>query len=131
PATLSFSPTFIAEAAKWFPRFTWASYEGAGAQPTFLSPVAQTNSFQGLMSKHIGKQNLKFGGEFRLLRGYQKVPGYVAGNFTFDQQFTGGNPIQIQPTSGNSLASFLLGTPQSGFIDVNSQPARQEKLVSF
>lgn len=131
PSALGFSPTFVSEASNWFPRFGWASYEGAGAQPTYTSPVAQTNTFQSSLSKLLGRDTLKFGGEFRLIRGYAQVPGYTAGNFSFDQQFTGANPLQVQPSSGNALASFLLGTPQSGLIQVNSQPARQEKLFSL
>jgi hypothetical protein len=131
PSTLGFSPAFVAQAANWFPRFTWANYEGAGAQPTYISPTAQTNSIQASMSKVMGREALKFGGEFRLLRGYSQTPGYNAGNFSFDQQFTGANPLQIQPASGNAIASFLLGTPQSGYIQVNSQPARQERMFSL
>jgi Carboxypeptidase regulatory-like domain/TonB dependent receptor len=131
PQTLGFSPAFVAEAANWFPKFNWANYEGAGAQPTYISPTAQTNSMQASMSKVIGIEALKFGGEFRLLRGYSQQPGYDAGNFSFDQQFTGANPLQIQPASGNAIASFLLGTPQSGYIQVNSEPARQEKMFSL
>src|SRR6185312_3568331 len=131
PSALGFSPAFIAEAGNWFPRFTWNGYEGAGAQPTYISPTAQTNTIQASLSKNIGRDNLKFGGDLRLLRAYQQVPGYFAGNFTFDQTFTGANPLQIQPSSGNALASFLLGVPQSGYIQVNSQPARQEKMASL
>src|SRR5262249_4764376 len=63
-------------------------------------------------------------------RKYRTNPGYWAGNFTFDQTFTGQNPIAIQPSSGNSIASFLMGTPQSGFIDVNTQPALQQRSWS-
>lgn len=131
PSTLGFSPAFVSQAANWFPRFSWASYEGAGAQPTYVSPVAQTNSFQAALAKSVGRMNMKFGGEFRLIRSYSQQPGYNAGNFTFDQTFTGANPNLIQSSSGNALASFLLGTPQSGFIQVASQPARQERLFSL
>jgi len=131
PSVLGFSPTFVAEAGNWFPKFNWASYEGAGAQPTYVSPIAQTNSFQASLAKAMGRHNLKFGGELRLIRGYSQLPGYIAGNFSFDQTFTGANPLTAAPSSGNSIASFLLGTPQSGYIQVNSQPARQERLVSF
>jgi hypothetical protein len=131
PSTLGFSPTFVAQANNWFPRFAWTNYDGAGAQPTYISPTAQTTSMQAAMSKVMGREALKFGGEFRLLRGYAQQPGYNAGNFSFDQQFTGANPLQIQPGSGNSIASFLLGTPQSGYIQANSEPARQEKMFSF
>jgi hypothetical protein len=131
PSTLGFAPQFVSQAANWFPRFAWASYDGAGAQPSYTSPIAQTNSFQGSMAKSVGRDSLKFGAEVRILRGYQQVPGFIAGNFTFDPTFTGANPLQVQPSSGNSLASFLMGTPQSGFIQVNSQPARQERLYTL
>ncbi len=131
PSALGFSPLFVSQAANWFPKFNWASYEGAGAQPTYIGALAQTNSLQTSLAKTWGLQSLTFGGDFRLLRGYSPNPGFDAGNFSFDQTFTGANPLLIQPSSGNALASFLLGVPQSGYIQVNSEPARQEKLASL
>jgi hypothetical protein len=130
PSTLGFGSQYISQAANWFPRFNWASYEGAGAQPTTINPTAQTNVVQGSLSKIFGKYDIKVGADLRLLRSYGVNPGYNAGNFSFDAQFTGANPLSIQPSSGNSIASFLLGTPSSGFIQVNSQPARQQKMAS-
>ncbi|MEO7142740.1 MAG: carboxypeptidase regulatory-like domain-containing protein [Bryobacteraceae bacterium] len=130
PASLGFSPTFASQSVNWFPRFSWATFDGAGAQPSNFT-TAQTNSLQASISKVIGRDSIKFGGDLRLLRSYSQNPGFDAGNFSFDQQFTGANPLVIQPSSGNALASFLLGTPQSGFIQVNSEPARQEKMASF
>src|SRR5277367_2037787 len=70
PSTLGFSPTFVSEAANWFPKFNWANYEGAGAQPTYTSPISQTTSFQGGLSKTMGRVTSKFGAEFRVIRGY-------------------------------------------------------------
>jgi hypothetical protein len=131
PSTLGFSQTFVSEAANWFPKFNWANYEGAGAEPTYISPISQTMSFQGGLSKNIGRWTTKFGVEYRVIRGYSQLPGYDAGNFSFDQTFTGANPTLIQPSSGNALASFLLGTPQSGYIQISSEPARQEKMASL
>jgi hypothetical protein len=131
PSTLGFSPTFVGQAANWFPKFNWANYEGAGAQPTYTSPISQTTSYQAGLSKNAGRLTTKFGVEFRVIRGYSQQPGYDAGNFSFDQTFTGANPTLIQPSSGNALASFLLGTPQSGYIQVSSEPARQEKMASL
>jgi hypothetical protein len=130
PADLGFSPTFVSQTSHYFPAFTWSGYSGAGTAPTTVNPIAQTNLAQGLLSKIKGRHSLKFGGEFRLLRGYAQTPGFSAGSFAFDQTFTGANPLQIQPSSGNSIASFLLGTPQSGLIQVNSQGARQLKMYS-
>jgi hypothetical protein len=130
PSTLGFSSTFASQAVNWFPKFNWANYEGAGAQPTLVSPVAQTTSVQASIAKSVGRVNMKAGYEFRVIRGYSQNPGFNAGNFSFDQLFTGANPSLIQSSSGNALASFLMGTPQSGYIQVASQPARQEKLSS-
>jgi outer membrane receptor protein involved in Fe transport len=131
PATLGFSSTFVSQAANFFPKFNWANYEGAGAQPTYTSPIAQTNPVEVAAAKQLGRDSMKFGGEIRWIRGYSQNPGFNAGNFSFDQLFTGANPLQIASSSGNALASFLLGTPQSGYIQVASQPARQEKLFSL
>jgi hypothetical protein len=131
PSALGFSPTFVSQAANFFPKFVWANYEGAGAQPTYTSPIAQTNPFEVALAKQMGRDSMKFGGEIRVIRSYSQNPGFNAGNFSFDQLFTGANPLQIASSSGNALASFLLGTPQSGYIQVASQPARQEKLFSL
>ncbi len=79
----------------------------------------------------MGRHNMKTGAGFVLQRVYQKVPGFWAGNFSFDQVFTGRDPLRSEPASGNALASFLLGTPQSGFIDINSWPARQQRSWSL
>src|SRR5579885_37230 len=130
-ADLGFSPTYVAQAKAWFPRFNWSGYEGAGAAPSQFDPIAQTNSFQGSLSFLRGRHTIKGGGEFRLQRAYRTNPGYWAGQFTFDPQFTGENPLAVSPSSGNSIASFLLGTPQSGNIDVNTSPALQQRLWSL
>ncbi|MEX2264782.1 MAG: TonB-dependent receptor [Bryobacteraceae bacterium] len=131
-AGLGFDPQFVGQAVPYFPRFTWAgSFAGAGSSPINNDPIAQTNSFQMSLARSAGRHSMKTGAEFRLQRAYHRNPGFVAGNFTFDQTFTGRDPLRSEPASGNALASFLLGTPQSGFIDVNSQRARQQRLWSF
>src|SRR5882672_11030071 len=127
---LGFSPQFVSQAARYFPRFNWSNYEGAGSNPIVNDPIAQTNSFQGSVARISGRHSIKTGGEFRLKRAYRRVPGYSAGNFSFDAGFTGGDPIRLDPSSGNAIASFLLGTPVGGYIDVNSWPALQQRLFS-
>lgn len=128
--SLGFAQQYQSQAARNFPRFAWAGYEGAGSNPVQIDPTAQTNSVQSSLYKTIGRHSLKTGVEFRLQRSYSQTPGFVGGNFTFDQKFSGRNALAIEPSAGNSVASFLLGTPESGFIDVNSQPARQQRLFS-
>lgn len=128
-AGLGFDQQFVNQAQAYFPRFNWSDYEGAGANPAQRS-VSQTNSFQGSVYKNAGRHTIKTGVDFRILRGYQQSPGFVAGNFSFNPVFTGININQQVQGTGHSIASFLLGTPQSGFIDLNSQPARQQRMFS-
>ena len=129
-SNLGFSSQFISQAASYFPKFNWANYEGAGSSPATIDPVAQTNSLQGSVALVKGHHSIKTGLEFRLQREYRANTGYTAGNFSFDQGFTGQNPLSILPSSGNSIASFLLGTPSSGLINVNTKPALQQRLWS-
>ena len=129
-ASLGFAPQFVSQAVAWFPRFNWAQYEGAGANPSQFDPISQVNSFQVTAALLKGRHSMKTGVGLGLGRKYRTNPGYWAGNFTFDQAFTGQNPINIQPNSGNAIASFLLGTPASGFIDVNAAPALQQRSLS-
>jgi hypothetical protein len=128
---LGFASQFLSQASTYFPRFNWANYEGAGATPSLVDPTAQTNSFQGSVYKVVGRHSMKVGSEFRLQRAYSQNPGFSAGNFNFTQQFTGNSPTAVNASTGNAIASFLLGAPQDGYIDVNSQPARQQRLFSM
>lgn len=130
PSALGFSSGYAAQAANAFPQFTWANYNGAGG-----SPPSGTTSYNytvgASVAKTVGNNNLTAGIDLRLLRNNIQSPGNSAGKFVFDQQFTGSNPTAVNSTSGNALASFLMGTPQSGSIDVNSFPTRQTKMISL
>jgi len=130
PSALGFSSGYAAQAANTFPQFTWANYNGAGG-----SPPSGTTSYNytvgASVSKTVGNNNLTAGIDLRLLRNNVQSPGNSAGKFVFDQQFTGSNPLAVNSTSGNAIASFLMGTPQTASIDKNSFPTRQTKMVSL
>jgi hypothetical protein len=70
-----------------------------------------TYSFEPMLSKIAGKHNLKFGGEYRILRNNYYQSNQPAGLFQFDAGMTSGNPKTGVPgtDSGNGFASFLLG----------------------
>ena len=127
---LGFSDTFAGEAVDNVPSMLWTGYGGAGAQPQGISPLSQGNAFQGLLYKQAGRHTLRVGGEFYLNRVYIINQGFSSGNFTFNTIFTGSDPNASNSFSGSSIASFLLGTPQSGYIDVNTTEARQQKMIS-
>ncbi|MBT9331525.1 TonB-dependent receptor [Paracidobacterium acidisoli] len=127
---LGFSSAFAGEAADIVPAMTWTNYAGAGAQPSRLT-VSQGNAFQGMLYHEFGRQTLRTGGEFYLNRVYIDSPGYSAGNFSFTPEFTGSDATATNTYSGNAIASFLLGDVQSGYINVNTNEARQQMLYSL
>jgi hypothetical protein len=131
PSTLGFSPTYVSQATNWFPQITWAdsNYTGAGATPSWAT-TSYDYALQSVLSKMIGRYNLKFGTALRLVRSNVTNAGNTAGNFTFNQGWTGDNPLRSDAT-GSDIASFLLGVPASGYIQYSDEPARQQKMISL
>jgi len=95
-----------------------------------------TLSIAPMVSKIMGKHNLKVGFEFRLLRNNYYQSNDPAGFFNFDAGLTaanplnpanqtpGGNPTATHPVaSGNGMASFLLGYARDNGDSV-TEPAR-------
>ncbi len=57
--------------------------------------------------------------------------GWTYGNFAFDTGFTRRNPQVSDSTSGNSIASFLLGAVASGNTDLNASSAARFHTYSL
>ena len=94
-----------------------------------------TLSFTPMLSKIMGKHNLKLGGEFRLLRNDYYQSNDPAGLLLFDAGMTAGNPQSGTGTSGgtiaqggNGFASYLLGYGSSGSV---TEPARTADEVRY
>ncbi|MCL5006219.1 MAG: TonB-dependent receptor [Acidobacteria bacterium] len=129
--TLGFSPTFVSEAGAWFPRFNWADYNGAGSNPSGITPSDLTVTNDVILAKTYNQHNLKFGFQNMEIGENVVQPGFSAGNFSFNGIFTTANPLAQTSTSGNSIADFLLGDASSGFIQRLSAPALMEHLYSL
>jgi hypothetical protein len=68
------------------------------------------------VSKSMGKHNMKFGSDIRLMR-VNTNEARSAGSFSFNAAGTQGpNPNQASTTAGNSLASMMLGFGSSGSV---------------
>jgi hypothetical protein len=111
---------------------SWCS-QGTGSG---IGAWDDTLSIAPVLSKIMGKHNLKFGGEFRLLRNNYYQSNDPAGFFNFDAGLTAANPLNPanqapggNPTtkfpfaSGNGFASFLLGYARDNNDSV-TEPAR-------
>ena len=87
-----------------------------------------TLSVSPILSKIVGKHNLKFGFEFRMLRNNYFQSNNPAGLLQFNAKMTAANPSNpnnpnagANGSTGNGFASFLLGYGDSGrFVE----PAR-------
>jgi len=124
---LNFSPRFISQALNHFPQFRFQDYEGLGSQAARVTPASTVYHFVASYSKLLGAHSLKTGFEARNNRVNERNPGNANGLFNFNSQFTQADPRGgATRNSGNPIASFLLGYPFSGNIDVRTFPARQQ-----
>jgi Carboxypeptidase regulatory-like domain/TonB dependent receptor len=125
PTKLGFDANYAAQASKQLEIFPHFSFGGAnngsfsdlgplGYEGLQEDPMAQ--SINGSLVKIAGGHTLKFGGEFRSLRLNFFQYTYPSGTFSSDDSWTRQFPQTFDGTSGFSIASLMLGLPQSGSI---------------
>jgi hypothetical protein len=124
---LGFSQRFISQALNHFPIFRFQDYEGLGSSTFRVTPASTVYHFVATVSKLFGSHSIKTGFETRTNRVNERNPGNANGSFNFNSQFTQQDPLAgATRNSGNPIASFLLGYPASGNIEVRAFPARQQ-----
>jgi trimeric autotransporter adhesin len=115
PASLGFSQTFLNQIqVEKYPIVNVTEYDSQGAiDPTPRNWYSQ--SVNGAVTKLLGKQTFKIGGDYRLIGIKTQSFSGSAGLFNFDKYYTSSNPAVNGTTganpSGNALASLLLGYP--------------------
>jgi hypothetical protein len=96
-----------------FPRmtngFTTSSTSAVGER------AATNPTFSDIVTLVRGKHSLRFGGEWRINRGYNKQTAEPSGVYTFNAALTG-NP-QSPTGTGYAYASFMLGAVASAVVD--------------
>jgi len=91
----------------------------------------QTYTFSASVSKTMGRHFFKFGTAVADTRPNRYTSGWTYGNFAFDGGFTRRDPQTSDSTSGNSIASFLLGAVASGNTDLNASSAARFRTYSL
>jgi carboxypeptidase family protein len=122
PATLGFpsSVTNLFGGAKYFPHFDFDQFSKIGDN---LSSVTNHSiySFQPTITRITGKHSIRAGYDLRMYREFGSNANAQAGDYFFrnNASFT---RQQDNSTGvfGQDLASFMLGLPTSGVIDVNA-----------
>jgi Carboxypeptidase regulatory-like domain/TonB dependent receptor len=107
----------------YLPRIGLDQYNAPGSTTTSIGVGSdgrgtsdQTASVQGNVTRDFARQRIKAGGEHRLIRATPKTSGDYNGYFNFTRGYTQRDPNAGDNSSGNSVASFLLGYPASGMF---------------
>ena len=100
---------------RYMPRLDLEQYAGIGLLgddgfPTF----DKTASVQANYTRMFARHSLKAGGELRYIMATPQTAGDANGYFNFTRAFTRRDPNTADATSGNSVASLLLGYPGPG-----------------
>ena len=111
-----------------FPRFAMldADLENLGAGR--VTSRTSINVYNPQVNLHytLSHHALKAGYRFMVNQQNSFGPNRSAGIFNFGRAFTQGpNPTTVSANAGHDFASFLLGTPNNGSVDVNASPALQ------
>lgn len=111
-----------------FPRFAMLDGDvqnlGAGRVPS----STYNNVYNPLFNFHYtaGRHAMKWGYRYMVTQQNSFGPNRSAGIFNFGRAFTQGpNATAVSANAGHDFAAFLLGTPNSGSVDINASPALQ------
>ena len=112
-----------------FPVFTFTGGYAGFASTTGTSDDEQLYVLKEAVSWFKGKHSLKFGAEVRVTRSNLRSTGNMSGTFNFSDL---GTALPTQATStGNALASFLLGDVQSSTMAFPSIRAPRRPYTGF
>ena len=111
PAELGFSQSFLSVLQqRKFPRVSMTDYNSIGQiDPNRL--VWYSQAANAAVSKLVGRHTFKVGADYRQIGVDTQSFANSAGDFRFDRFFTSQLPGTLNTTSGNAIASMLLGYP--------------------
>lgn len=93
-----------------------------------------TGSIEEIVTKVIGHHNVRIGFEGNLKRYNVQNPFSGFGVFAFDRRFTQLNSVNFgagaQASSGDPIASLLLGTPSSASYNISAAYAQQQLYMA-
>src|SRR5262249_18446002 len=110
---------------QFMPRIGVEQYGIVGVSSNGRGTADRTASVQANLVRTFARHTMKFGVDHRNIQARPVTTGQAEGSFAFSRAFTRRDPNNADNTSGNSIASFLLGYPASnvtiGTTTVNSE----------
>lgn len=132
PSQLGFSSEYVSQLSYYhFPAFRFSN--GLALAPDRIKQyeTKDTYTLQPSLSWMRGRHMMKMGAEFRRYNRNLLQPGLASGLFNFTRGFTQRDPLSSDSTSGADFASFLLGYPSGGRVDLNIDPAYTNNYYGF
>lgn len=114
-----------------FPQVDISGFEGMFPR-TFRRPRNDAFSVNSTLSKTIARHLLKVGGEFRAYQFFRLDEVNSNGQFSFGNDFTRRDPLSNSgAASGNGFATFLLGLPTSGSVQMGTPRTEQYRYYAL
>jgi hypothetical protein len=132
PTTLGFPSSLVSQFYQLqFPTFSFSTYGTFG--PSQVNTVTATNIVNGHidLAKSRGKHFLRMGTEFIQYGTASTNYGFASGTYAFSPQWTQLNALTADSTSGNDIASLLVGIPTSGSVAHNANPYFQSRIFAL
>ncbi len=94
--------------------------------------ITNYHTFAGSLNQTRGNHSFRYGGEYRVKRENTYSFGNVAPRLEFGNTWTRG-PLDNSPAApiGQGLASFMLGIPTGGGVDLNASRAEQSLFAGL
>lgn len=134
---LGFSPAFVDRIKQMDPngvKLPNMSISGLGGLANGVRSASwdDVHSFAANVTRIVRAHAMRFGTEYRIYLDNRRSFGNSSGALTFDGRWTNG-PLDNSPYApmGQGLASFLMGLPGSGGIDVNDSSAQRSSIWGF
>jgi hypothetical protein len=132
PADLGFDAALVRQFTRLqFPRFDLGTYQAIGSDRLLNLAANDAYTVQPNLNMVVGKHILKMGAEGRRYNDNFANPGLAAGFYQFGRNWTQQRALQADAVSGNELATFLLGYPSGGRVDVNIDPAYSNRYFAL
>jgi len=103
-----------------YPVFQWENYIGTSAEDNDYSP-SENLTAQASLLKVAGAHSMKMGGEFRDVRLGDIGVQNSEGKYSFTRGWTNASALVDNASTGNAIASFLLGYMASAQATINPQ----------
>ncbi len=131
---LGFSSSLVSQMQQdIFPRFNFGSgdlyYIGASEGRWFEH--TNTFSFNIGVTKNAGSHNMKFGFQSQVKQNNSVPANRPGGEYNFDRGFTQPGAFAPGVNLGHSIASFLLGNPSSGLLNLRAATAPQSPFYGL